>query len=108
MKESTMEDIDNMQQKINPTDINDFSFIRNEWNEKLIIQSTFILVQSTILKFSSKINTDSSFESFHFGIKGLKVLKVLNTLVLKVYSIKNLFTNRTSAFSRLSYVRKAS
>ena len=49
--------------------INNISFIIYRCNKKLVIQSVGFLVQSDIPKFSLKINTNLSFESFHYGAK---------------------------------------
>ena len=55
--------------KLKPANINNISFIMYKCNEKLVIQSTDVLTQSNMLKFSLKINTDLSFKLFHCGIK---------------------------------------
>ena len=63
--------------------MNNSSFIKYKWNEKLIVQSTEFLVQST---------KDFSFEWFNCGVK---------------CNINNLSTYRIYAFSRLSQIHKA-
>ena len=63
-----IEDINNIQHKLKPVGISNISVIRYRCNEKLIIQSTDFLVQSTTSKFSLQINS-LSFESFHCGTK---------------------------------------
>ena len=77
---------DDTQDKLKTPDMTNISFTMYKFNEKSTIQSTDFLVQSVISKISLQINTDLSFESFHYGIKGI---------------INSLSANRIHAISRL-------
>ena len=77
---------DDTQDKLKTPDMTNISFTMYKFNEKSTIQSTDFLVQSVISKISLQINTDLSFESFHYRIKGI---------------INSLSANRIHAISRL-------
>ena len=84
-----IEDIGNIQQTLKPADIKNISFVMYKSNEHLFCLD--VLVQSEIPKFSLKMKTNLSSESFHCGIKCF---------------INSLSTNRIHSFGRLLHIHE--